>query len=377
LRRRNFIQITAAGAGLILCPRRLLADEKNASAISAKTGANDSLFPARYYEKLPDGVIKCHLCPRQCRVSDKERGYCGVRENRGGDYYTLVHSKACAANIDPIEKKPFFHYLPGSLAFSIATGGCNLNCKFCQNWNISQARPEDLSSFKLTPTDCVNYAKNNKCDSIAYTYSEPTVFYEYMSDCAAAGKTAGVRSVVVSNGFIQKEPIEALLPLVDAYKIDLKSFSDKYYRDICRGELNPILDTLVRIKSLGKWLEIVYLMVPSLNDSREDLIKLSDWLLANLGPDVPIHFTRFHPEYLLKNLPITPLESLEQAYNIAREKGLRYVYIGNVYGHASESTYCHNCNKVLIKRHGLQIAENLLEKGQCPYCQSQIPGIWS
>jgi pyruvate formate lyase activating enzyme len=376
LRRRHFIQITAAGAGLMLCPRITFSDDK-APADSNKSSADYFVQPARFYNKLPDSVVECQICPRQCRVEKGERGYCGVRENRNGDYYTMVHSRVCATNIDPIEKKPFFHYLPGSTAFSIATAGCNLNCKFCQNWSISQSRPEDVNNIKLTPADCANYAKTNKCPSIAYTYSEPTVFYEYMSDCAAEGKRAGIRSVVVSNGFIQKEPLETLLPLVDAYKIDLKAFSDQYYRDICKGELSRILDTLVNIKSKGKWLEIVYLTVPSLNDNKEDLSKLADWLLPNLGPDVPIHFTRFHPDYLLKNLPMTPLESLERAYKICRDKGLHYVYIGNVYGHANESTYCHNCQKLLIKRQGLQIAENVLDKGKCPFCKNLIPGIWN
>lgn len=361
----------------MLCPGFSTADNKKSPVDPSKQSKEYFVKPARFYQKLGGGVIECHLCPRECRVEKGERGYCGVRENRDGEYFTLVHSRVCAANVDPIEKKPFFHYLPGSTAFSIATAGCNINCKFCQNWNISQAKPEELNNIKLTPDECVSFAKNNNCKSIAYTYSEPTVFYEYMSDCANAGKAAGVRSVVVSNGYIQKEPIEALLPLVDAYKIDLKAITQQYYNDICGGELNRILDTLLTIKSDGKWLEIVYLMVPSLNDSKDDLTKLADWIMTNLGSDVPIHFTRFHPEYLLKNLPMTPLESLERAFNICREKGINYVYIGNVYGHQGESTYCHNCNNILIKRQGLQVVKNVLDKGKCPYCQSLIPGIWN
>ncbi len=377
MRRREFLQITAAGAGLMLYQGLSLADSKK-SAADLSGGSEDYFIkPARFYKKLEGDIIECGLCPRECRVDKGERGYCGVRENRNGEYYTLVYSRACAANIDPIEKKPFFHYLPGSTAFSIATAGCNMNCKFCQNWNISQAKPENVNSIKLTPTDCVKYAKANNCRSIAYTYSEPTVFYEYMSDCALEGQSANVRSVVVSNGFIQKEPLERLLPLVNAYKIDLKAITPQYYSDICKGDLYRILDTLLTIKADGKWLEIVYLMVSNLNDGKEDLNKLADWIVANLGPDVPIHFSRFHPEYLLKNLPMTPLESLERAYNICRDKGIRYVYIGNVYGHKNESTYCHNCNKTLIKRKGLQVVENLLDKGRCPYCQSLIPGIWN
>jgi pyruvate formate lyase activating enzyme len=324
LRRRQFIQLTAAGAGLMLYPGISLSENKPL-AVTEKTTAEYYVQPARFYNKLGGGVIQCQICPRECMVDKGDRGYCGVRENRNGEYFTLVHSRACAANVDPIEKKPFFHFLPGTTAFSIATAGCNLNCKFCQNWNISQSRPEDVNNIKLTPVDCVNYAHDNNCPSIAFTYNEPTVFYEYMSDCAFAGKNAGVRSVVVSNGFIRKEPLETLLPSINAYKIDLKSIRDQYYRDICKGELNKVLDTLGNIKANGKWLEIVYLTVTGLNDSKEDFQELAKWLINNLGPDVPIHFTRFHPDYLLKNLPMTPLESLERAYNICKEKGLHYV----------------------------------------------------
>jgi pyruvate formate lyase activating enzyme len=376
MRRREFMQTAAVGAGLLMCPRVVFSESQTLPE-NAKTTSDDYRRPARFYTKLENDIVECQLCPRKCRVSDLERGYCGVRENIGGEYHTLVHSRVCSANIDPIEKKPFFHFLPGTLAFSVATAGCNLNCKFCQNWSISQFRPEDVASFKLTPEDCVLSARKNECVSLAYTYSEPTIFYEYMSDCAAAGRKSGLRSVVVSAGYIQKEPLGQLLPLVDAIKIDLKAFDDRYYRDICRGELKPVLETLVKIKESGKWLEIVYLMVPSLNDKKEDIAALSIWIKNNLGPDVPIHFTRFHPMYLLQNLPITPLGSLEQAYNISREKGLNYVYIGNVNGHDKEKTYCHSCGKLLIDRQGFEISVNVIKLGRCPYCENLIPGIWS
>lgn len=365
---------TAIGAGLALCPKFVFADSGQSQSIPAENRNN--LHPARYYEKLPDGIIECRLCPRKCRVSDLERGYCGVRENIGGAYYTLVHSKACSANIDPIEKKPFFHFLPGTTAFSIATAGCNMNCKFCQNWTISQFRPEDVNHFELTPEMCAIYAKNNGCVSIAYTYSEPIIFYEYMADCAISGRKSGVRSVVISAGYIEKEPLVDLIPLVDAIKIDLKAFSESYYKDICNSELKPVLDTLITLKSSGIWFEIVYLMLPGLNDTREEISDLCDWLLNNLGPEAPIHFTRFHPAYLLENLPKTPLKSLEQAYDIAKQKGLYYPYIGNVYGHKAENTYCHNCGNLLIGRRGFQITVNNIDRGKCPDCSTVIPGVW-
>jgi len=374
LQRRQFIKTTAIGAGLAMCPKIALSESGGSSANQSKE--LEGYHPARYYKKLNGGIVECYLCPRKCKVSDLERGYCGVRENVGGEYYTLVHSKVCSANIDPIEKKPFFHFLPGTSAFSIATAGCNMNCKFCQNWSISQFRPEDVNHFELTPDECAVYAKSNRCSSIAYTYSEPVIFYEYMADCAISGRKSGVRSVVVTAGYIEKEPLIDLIPLVDAIKIDLKAFSESYYRDICSSELKPTLDTLITIKSSGVWMEIVYLMLPGLNDSKEEITGLCDWLIDNIGPDVPIHFTRFHPAYLLQNLPATPLESLERAYDIAEQKGLYYPYIGNVYGHKAENTNCHNCGKLLIGRQGFQITANNLKQGKCPNCQTEIPGVW-
>jgi len=376
MQRRDFIAATVVSSGILCCPRFIFADEGQTPA-PVKPRHDKYLRPARFYEQLEDKIVECRLCPRRCRVSDLERGYCGVRENIAGDYFTLVYSRACTANIDPIEKKPFYHFLPGTTAFSIATAGCNLNCKFCQNWNISQFRPEDVSSFELPPDECALAAYKNNCKSVAYTYSEPTVFYEYMADCAVSARKTGLRSVVVSAGYIEKAPLQELLGLVDAIKIDLKAFSQTYYSDICSGELKPILETLLTIKETGTWLEIVYLMLPGLNDSEGEISALCDWLISNLGPDVPIHFTRFHPAYLLKNLPITSLESLERAYDIGRAKGLHFPYIGNVYGHKAENTFCPECGKLLIARKGLQVTENILDHGKCPACQYLIPGVWT
>lgn len=376
MQRRCFIQSTAAaGAGFLLLPG--LAD--SAETRHEKTARPGAEFyrQARYYEKLQDGIVECRLCPRRCRVSDLERGYCGVRENIGGEYYTSVYSRVCSANVDPIEKKPFFHYFPGTFAFSIATAGCNLNCRFCQNWSISQFRPEDIPAMNISPLQCVRQARESGCLSIAYTYSEPTVFYEYMFDCAVEGKKAGIKSVLVSAGFIEKEPLERLLEVIDAVKIDLKSFSDDYYRRICNGKLQPVLDTLLTIKSRGVWLEIVYLVVPGFNDTDKELIDLCGWLAANLGPDVPVHFTRFHPAYLMNNIPMTPKSTLEKATAIARAEGIHYPYIGNVFGHQEENTRCHKCGRRLILRSGFQIVENEMQNGRCPDCRIEIPGIWS
>ncbi len=332
---------------------------------------------AQFYEKQPNRKIKCKLCPRECVIDDRERGYCGVRENRGGTYYTLVHSRVATAHIDPIEKKPFFHFKPGALAFSIATAGCNVNCKFCQNWEISQVRPEQVRGDYAPPQSIAATAQRYACGAIAYTYSEPVIFLEYVLDCAEAGHALGTPSVVVSNGFIQQEPLKKLCARVDAIKVDLKSFSPKYYKEVVNGELKPVLDALVTMRKLGAWTEIVYLVVPTLNDNEREFRDLARWMRQNLGTDVPVHFTRFHPEYLLKNLPPTPVETLERAKKIADAEGLRFVYIGNVPGHPAENTYCPKCRRLLIERTGYTITQNRLKKGKCPQCSTVIPGVWS
>jgi len=339
---------------------------------------DDSRFTveAQFYEKLPHKKTRCKLCPRECVIDDRERGYCGVRENHGGSYYSLVYSRVCAAHIDPIEKKPLFHFCPGTLAFSVATAGCNVNCKMCQNWDISQSRPEQVRNTYLPPKDLANLARQNRCPSIAYTYSEPVVFYEYLQDTADAGHALGIKSVVVTGAFIQQEPLKKLCQGVDAIKVDLKAFSENFYKEVVNGQLKPVLDALVTMRKLGMWSEIVYLIVPSLNDTDAEFRALAQWIKSNLGSDVPLHFTRFHPEYLLKNLPPTPLETLERAKAIADAEGLHYVYLGNIPGHPAESTYCPKCRRVVIGRIGFTITEMHLRKGKCEYCQQVIPGVW-
>jgi pyruvate formate lyase activating enzyme len=338
---------------------------------------SSSAVEARFYEKLLNLKIRCQLCPRACIVDDGERGHCVVRENRGGTFYTLVHSRVSAAHIDPIEKKPLFHYLPGTVAFSISTAGCNVNCKFCQNWNISQWRPEQTHADFAPPRRIVSIARQSNCPTIAYTYGEPVVFAEYLMDTADAGHQAGIRSIVVSNGYIQQEALKQAYGKMDAVKIDLKSFSESYYAKVVSGQLKPVLDTLVTLRAMGKWTEIVYLVVPTLNDSDAELRALAQWIKANLGPDVPLHFTQFHPEYLLKHLPVTPVSTLERAKAIADAEGLHFVYIGNVPGHPAQNTYCPQCRKIVVERAGFTANRLLIGKdGACPYCLHPIPGIW-
>jgi pyruvate formate lyase activating enzyme len=371
--RRSFLRGTA-GAGLAIGVRL---PSFCARLDAQAAGPNLSRVEARYYAKLPDREIECRLCPRFCRLGDKERGYCGVRENQGGTYYTLVYGKACTLNIDPIEKKPFFHVLPGTMALSMATAGCNVNCKFCQNWEISQVRPEQVEHFDLSPEMAAAKAAEAGCPSIAYTYSEPTVFFEYMYDTALRARRRGVRSLVVTGGHINPEPLADLLAVVDAIKVDLKGFSEGFYKTYVRGDLKPVLETIRTAAKSKVWLEIVYLVIPTLNDRPEDIREMARWVSNTAGADIPVHFSRFHPMYLMKNLPPTPLSTLEAARETALGQGLRFVYIGNVPGHAAESTYCPGCGQAAIRRVGYSIEAVRLKKGKCASCGTTIPGIWA
>jgi pyruvate formate lyase activating enzyme len=373
INRREFLKTGSLISCTALCPLLLSTGKSDINS-----GSDDSRFvrEASYYEKLDHKKIRCLLCPRECVVDDRERGYCGVRENRDGTYYTLVYARPCTYHIDPIEKKPLFHFYPGSLAFSIATAGCNLNCKFCQNWQISQVTPEQVQSIYLPPKETAQAAASNKCISIAYTYSEPTIFYEYMFDTAEAGHKENVKSVVITAAYISQKPLEDLCKKVDAIKVDLKSFSEKYYQDIVKGELKPVLDSLITMRKMNVWTEIVYLVVPTLNDGDQELQDLAKWIKTDLGPNVPIHFTRFHPQYILKNLPPTPQDTLEKAKAIADAEGLNFVYIGNVPGHDAENTYCPKCKEIVIRRIGFNVLENHIKNGKCGFCDNRIPGIF-
>ncbi len=379
MERRTFLRCLGCGALAGALPQTglfpdFLGGIQNVCAFDLTQKLSD--VEARYYKKLEGGGIECGLCPRHCRVTDLERGYCGVRENHGDVYCTLVYGRPCALNVDPIEKKPLFHFYPGTSALSLATAGCNVNCKFCQNWEISQVRPENTDNYDLSPKDLVEICATRNIPTIAYTYSEPVVFYEYMYDTAKAGHERSVKSVMITGGYIEKKPLADLLTHLDAVKIDLKSIREDYYRDIVGGELKPVLDSLVQIKQAGVWLEIVYLVVPTLNDTEAEFRELARWIKTNLGAEVPVHFSRFYPQYLLKNLPPTPEKTLETAYEISCAEGLEYVYLGNIPGHKAESTYCPGCGKVLIGRRGYRITENALNGGKCPYCGRDIPGVF-
>jgi pyruvate formate lyase activating enzyme len=325
---------------------------------------------------LEKGEIQCELCPHRCRVAKGKRGLCRVRENRDGKYYSLVYGNPCAVHLDPIEKKPFSHVLPGTTSFSLATAGCNFQCKFCQNWEISQASPEDVYSYDVPPELIVSRAKDIGARSVAYTYVEPMIFYEYMSDIGLLVKKSGLLNVTHSNGFINPAPLKNLCKVLDAANIDLKGFTEDFYRELCGGELGPVLETLKTLKKEKVHLEITTLIIPTKNDEMSVLKEMCVWIKKELGEDTPIHFSRFYPLYKLKTLPPTPVSTLEKAREVALSVGLEYVYVGNIPGHAGENTFCPKCKKMIIQRTGYMVGEIHLKDGKCRYCGKPISGIW-
>ncbi len=321
------------------------------------------------------GSVKCELCPTECVLREYEVGGCRVRINRDGELYSLVYGKPCAVHVDPIEKKPFFHFHPGSRAFSVATVGCVLGCKFCQNWEISQANPEDSDHQDLSPDDLVRGAFSTGCRTITYTYTEPAVFYEYMYDTAVLARQYGLKNSMHTCGYINQEPLRALCPYMDAADVDLKAFTGDFYERICGGRLRPVLDAIVTLKEAGVWLEITNLVIPTLNDDVREIREMARWLVRNTGEDTPLHLSRFFPYYKLKNLPRTPVETLTRARETAMDAGLRYVYIGNVRTDA-EHTYCPSCRRIIIERAGYFIKAINIDNGKCQYCDTPIAGVW-
>lgn len=320
--------------------------------------------------------VVCELCPTECVLDDYQVGGCRARINKGGSLYSLVYGKPCAVAVDPIEKKPFFHFLPATTAFSIATAGCVLGCKFCQNWQISQAKPEEVDHADLPPDAVVRNALLYGCRSVTYTYTEPTVFYEYMYDTARIAREHGVRNTMHTCGYINEKPLRALAKFMDAADVDLKAFTEEFYSRICGGRLKPVLDALIVLRQEGVWLEITNLVIPSLNDDPKKIGEMCRWIVKNLGPDVPLHFSRFFPYYRLKDLPPTPPETLRDARAAAVDAGLSHVYIGNMRSDA-ENTYCPGCRRLLIERFGYTVRQNNISGSACRFCGRTIAGIWS
>lgn len=340
---------------------------------ASKTG--DVLREADFYEKLAKKYVRCDLCPNNCVLKDGETGICRVRQNLDGTLYTLVYNRPVSMNVDPIEKKPLYHFLPGSKIFSLATVGCNLNCNFCQNWTISQSSPNEVQAYEATPEQIIKLAKEYDCESIAFTYTEPTVFYEYMYDIAKLAHENGLKTVLVTCGYINEAPLRKLAKYIDAANIDLKGFSEEFYQTYTTGSLQPVLNTLQIAKEAGIFVEITNLVIPDANDDPIQIRAMCRWIKDNLGTDYPLHFSRFFPNYKLTNRPQTPFKMLQNAYEIALEESLKFVYVGNISG-ISENTICPSCGKKLIVRSGYTIRENFIKNGTCKFCGEQIPGVF-
>jgi len=329
---------------------------------------------ALYYKKKEKKVVQCFLCPKNCVIAPDKSGLCRVRKNINGVLTSLVYSQPCSIAMDPIEKKPLYHFMPGSDILSIGTVGCNMRCLHCQNSEISQADPVDVSDQSLSPEDVVKIAVGKDSAGIAYTYNEPTVYYEYMLETAKLAKEKGLKNVIVSNGYINSEPLKNLCKYIDAANIDLKSFDEKFYRKVCFAELASVLDTLMTLKKHKVWLEVTNLVIPTLNDNLKEIEKMCIWIKVNLGTDVPIHFSRFHPMYKLLDLPPTDENTLDMAAKVAK-KHLNYVYVGNVQITDHSNTYCTSCKALVIGRSGYAISDHT-KKGKCSNCGASVPGVW-
>lgn len=321
-------------------------------------------------------TIQCEICPRMCVIAPGKSGFCRVRANVEGAIVSLTYGSPCSLAVDPVEKKPLHHFLPGSQILSFATVGCNLRCQFCQNWEISQGKPEDIRAYSITPEQLVATARERGCGAIACTYTDPTVYYEYALDCARAAREAGMKNVLVTAAYINPQPWRELCRYTDAANIDLKAISDKFYREICGAKLQPVLDALVIAKELGVMVEVTNLIIPGLNDSDDDLQRLSRWIKENLGAETPLHFSRFFPQYRMVDREATPAATLRKAGEIAQSEGLHYVYIGNLITEGGENTFCPSCGALLIERQSYRVLDNSLKQGRCPRCSTAIHGVW-
>jgi len=333
---------------------------------------------AYLYKPLNEKKVKCNLCNHRCVIKNGRRGICGVRENQEGTLKTLVYGKLIASNIDPIEKKPLFHFFPGSLSYSIATVGCNFKCLFCQNADIAQM-PSDHDGMIMgnyfTPENVVEAAVKGNCKSIAYTYTEPTIYFEFAFDTAKLAHAKGIKNVFVTNGYMTSEALQMISPYLDAANVDLKAFNASFYKDVVKARLEPVKETLKLMKSLGIFVEVTTLLVPGLNDDKHELEMLAEFIANSLGSETPWHISRFHPTYKLLDRPSTPLETLIMAREIGVKSGLKYVYTGNVPGENGEKTFCYKCNNILIDRWGFCVRKNLIENGKCTHCGAHIDGV--
>jgi len=330
---------------------------------------------ALFYKKLKNKIVQCFLCPNFCVIKENELGKCLARKNIRGKLISLSYERPVAMSIDLIEKKPLYHFLPGTKTFSIGTAGCTLKCLFCQNAEIAQKSPEDFPVNIIEPKKIVKMAKENNCKSISYTYTEPTAFYEYVLDTAKLAKKQGIKNIIISNGYINEKPLKELIKYLDAANIDLKGFTEEFYKKNCLGKLKPVLNTLKILKKNKVWLEITNLIIPKLNDNLKEIDRMTKWIKTNLGVNVPLHFSKFFPMHKMLNKPETPKKTLESAYKIAKKNGLRYIYLGNI-KNEHENTYCYKCSKILIERYGYSIIKNNIKHNYCYNCNAKIQGIF-
>lgn len=388
LSRREFLKRSAmVGAGVAAtlgwpgCRRPTAppsGEDAPETGLTPAVGTLPQLHEAAYYSVRSNKAIQCHLCFRECMVPEGRRGICRVRQNIGGRYYTLVYNHPSALQIDPIEKEPAFHMLPGGTMFCTGTAGCNNRCKHCHNWHLSQRTPEELDAYAttVTPEEIVALALQHGCDAVSFTYNEPIIFYEYMYDVAHRAQEVGLKALFHTNGSINPQPLATLLEVMDAVTVDLKAFTEEFYQTVSLSALWPVLRTLKDIHQAGKHLEIVNLVIPTFNDDLEEIRGMCRWILENLGDEVPLHLTRFSPAYQMTHLPLTPIETLEAALAVAEEEGLQYVYIGNVPGHERNSTFCPGCGKRIVHRSHFSVLALDVEDGRCRFCGRRIPGLW-
>lgn len=322
-----------------------------------------------------DNKVRCYVCAHRCVIGENKVGLCGTRKNINGKIHTLIYNTVSSEAVDPIEKKPLYHFLPGTLSYSLGTIGCNFRCEHCQNWSISQVILEQAYTMEITPQQAIERAIASGSKSIAWTYNEPAIWHEYTYDSAVMAKEAGLKTVYVTNGYITPEALKRIAPYLDAFRVDIKSFSENFYKKVCGAKLAPVLEATRLARKLGMHIETITLIIPTKNDSPEEIRRIVKWVHDNLGENTPMHFTRFHPMYKMNDLYPTPLDTLEMAYDIAKNEGMRFVYLGNVIGHRYENTYCPECNALLIDRRGFRVVIIDMKDGRCLKCGEKIPMI--
>ncbi len=384
MNKRNFLKAGLSGlcgmcaAGLSGCGRReeeAVTVHKGKNRAAGKVSIEGVASP--WFSNAGGSIIRCELCPRQCLLQPGERGPCRVRENRNGQGYTLAHGNPALVQEDAIERKPFFHVLPGKRALSISTAGCNLSCRFCEVWDMALVAPEEVLSYDMPPQTIIEQALAANLPAVSYAFGEPVVFYEYMTATASLAKEAQLMNLMHTAAYILPEPLQKILPLIDAANIDLKSFDQRFYRDIVGGELKPVLEALKLFRESGTHLELTNIVIPTLNDDMGMIAEMCSWIADELGPETPLHFARFYPLHRLSDLPQTAVSTLDRARETALNSGLKYVYVARVTGHEGENTFCPSCHEKIIKRLGFIIDEMHIENGACSFCNHPIPGIWT